>query len=218
MKNRPLSYAMFTSRADGTPRNFARVICSRCASVLEVNMHSMGNNPATVEKQARAEGWLFHAHTARKNVCPSCYLGQAPEPPAEAGGAKIEELAPVATTALAKALVEAVAAQKEKVMQVAPAYVAPKSPTPEQKMKIREELNGSYNEKMQCYIGPETDKDIAARLDVPWSWVRDLREIAYGPLKEDGAIVELKEELAKAKGYLAKLEERIHQLELQRRV
>lgn len=80
-------------------------------------------------------------------------------------------------------------------MNLPPMTDGPRKPTPEQLLRIRQELDGHYDESRRCYLERQTDKTLAERCGVPWAWVRDLREVAYGPLEADSELVEIREEM-----------------------
>ena len=228
-KNRPLSYTLIQTRESGIPRTHARVNCSRCRAHLEVNILSGDNHLTLVERHARNAGWLFNKNVASKCVCPSCYLGDHAEPEKDAPPSQ-----PIPETALAAAFVAAV----NKETQVMPQSIPPRlgsslpsgpkpigAPTPQQKMKMREQLDGFYDENLKGYLDGHTDKTIADLCGVPWAWVRDLRDVAYGPLEVDAELQEIREQhrqLGEMRdGFsrtLTRLEERIARLEQKRRL
>lgn len=235
-KARPLSYQIIQSREDGFPRTVARVKCSRCSNVLDVKILTGDNHIDLVAKHAFRNGWVFNKNTARKCACPSCYLGRHPVDPDPLSGDLAEgsdavthpiEIADMVIasmpsapppTSIATAMTRAI---QEKAMTptrpFAPITDKPRGPTPEQKMKIREFLDGNYDEKLKGYLDEHTDETAAMVLGVPLAWVRDLREFAYGPIECDPEIVDLRRDMDKAMREMIALNDRLKKLEAKRR-
>ena len=239
-KQRPLSYQILQTREDGFPKTVARVGCSRCTATLEVKIVSGDNHLSLVERHARQAGWLFNKNVARKCVCPGCYWGPSAHPDPVSGDlAAYSDAAPpplpvtdlilashpvtnatAPATTLGTALVEAM---KEKTMinkSQLPAVVSdkPRSPTPADKLKIRQFLDGNYDERLKGYLeSGMTDEKGAKELGVPMAWVRDLRELAYGPIECDGELMEVRQALDKLMREVVALNDKVKKLEIARR-
>jgi hypothetical protein len=78
---------------------------------------------------------------------------------------------------------------------------------PETRRRIRDALDEHYLEDKGCYRQAFSDKALGAKLKVPWSWVKEIREaLGYGPdVNEQGA--EREQELRELRGELKRLEE-----------
>lgn len=229
-KTRPLSYKLFQTRENGQPRTLARVTCSRCPAILDVPITGTANHLVIVGRHAHSAGWLFNKNTARKCVCPSCYLGTITdylagvtdadqhEEPASAPPIPMVDMiesaerqsSEISETSLGAALV---AATKEKKMTQEPKT----GPTPEHKLKIRAFLDGNYDERRKGYLEGYTDKRAGDELGVPWAWVRDLREVAYGPIECDPDLEEVRKEIDTMRAAIAKMEGRLSRMEAARR-
>lgn len=192
----------------------ARISCARCPSVLDVPIRSGISHSAVVPAKARQAGWLFQLRHPSRCVCRDCYLGPRDPVPDIAEVIAAAEPTP---TALSVALKQAAMNQpaKEALMNqpmtvnlpFSPADV--KGPTPAQKLKIRAELDANYDEALKLYLDRQTDKSIADKLGVPWGWVRDLREVAYGPLEGDAELLDIRAEHEKLANQIAECGQRL---------
>lgn len=103
----------------------------------------------------------------------------------------------------------------------APTATTPRGPTPAEKYKIRDFLDGAYDDTKKGYIDGWTDKRAAEKLNFPMAWIRDMREFAYGPLECDVEVSDLLDEIERVKRKqleeLASLEKRVRSLEVARR-
>lgn len=62
------------------------------------------------------------------------------------------------------------------------AVEAPRTPTPDDKRRIREELFAHYLEDKGCWSGAHSDRSVAATLKVPFAWVSQMRDaLGFGP-------------------------------------
>jgi hypothetical protein len=64
----------------------------------------------------------------------------------------------------------------------------------EERMQVRRLLDQHFDDKDGVYLAGYDDKKIGAELAVPWALVAELRETAYGPIREDPVIAKLKQE------------------------
>lgn len=160
---------------DGKMVEYRRAVCSCCGAVKEVR-HAAITRVEQIKQGFAAKGWSFEKHAVVK--CPACAKARPVNPE-----------------------------RKEREMQqVKPQTAnATRTMTPADRAKIREFLDGHYDERRECLLDGYTDKTAAEKLGVPWSWVRDLREFAYGPIKGDPELMEIRAELEKVQGVMAEL-------------
>lgn len=79
-----------------------------------------------------------------------------------------------------------------------------RAPTKEQRRLILREIDENYSAK--SYVPGTTDKSIGEKLNVPWAWVRDLREENFGPAGLDPEIQGAINRIEELQARLSKLE------------
>lgn len=98
-------------------------------------------------------------------------------------------------------------------MNAIPAAAPTPTLTPDQRGKVREFLDRYFDEEKGFYNGGFSDESIARQVGVPFAAVAHLREIAYGPLKGDPELNDLREVLAQQRKELDGLLDRAGRLE-----
>lgn len=199
MRKRGLSYDVKYT-ATGSD---AVAACSSCGARQAVSVRQL-NHPDFVLKKFNELGWRFDKHVARKCICPKCLAKSVP--------AKAEVDEPMTITT-------------RKATDAAP--TPPKGLadlTPHTKVKIRNLLDGNFDDERGCYLNGYSDQRIGKEADVPWSLVAQMREAAYGPIKADPEADTLRAECAGLKSdieaiaaKLAELTARIDKFALTRR-
>jgi len=91
-----------------------------------------------------------------------------------------------------------------------PAAEPPRTPSPDDKQIIFEKLRDVYAGGRAGYSGDWTDKRVAEDLGVPWAWVSEVREFAFGPERSNPVI---DEQLAQARAVVEQHKDRLAQLE-----
>lgn len=74
----------------------------------------------------------------------------------------------------------------------------PRELTPKEQRAVYAELEAHFDESAGLYRGGESDDAIADRLGVPRACVARLREVAFGPLKQDPEVAALQAAIAAA--------------------
>lgn len=78
-------------------------------------------------------------------------------------------------------------ARRDEPMSTKPALTiaagAPRPLSPDEKRKVREILDGTFDEQKGFYLDGQSDQTIGIKLGIPWASIREFREFAYGPLK-----------------------------------
>ncbi|MEJ0047031.1 MAG: hypothetical protein WDN04_13650 [Rhodospirillales bacterium] len=69
---------------------------------------------------------------------------------------------------------------------------------PSLRKKIRDEIDGNFDDTIGAYLGGESDQKIGDRLGVPWAIVAHMREIGWGAVRVDPEIEKLSAELVTA--------------------
>ena len=153
----------------------ARFWCVECGANVTVSCAGDDGRitPAFAEKAARRLGWQAWALSKTKTFCPKC-LQQKPKTDTDS--------------------------ELRKVVTMPPTLVLPKEPTPDQRLAVRNMLDKSFDDKAGMYLDGMTDQVIAERAGVPRVIVERIREVGYGPIKVDPALVaKAEEKAAKAK-------------------
>lgn len=103
------------------------------------------------------------------------------------------------------ACVAAAKPKKEKTMTVVPIKEAAKARalTPDEKTKVRQKLDGCFDEQRGVYLDGQSDQKIGEALGIPWASVRDYRELAFGPLKGNEETAALKADIDKLAASIA---------------
>ena len=84
-------------------------------------------------------------------------------------------------------------------------------PTPNMRTKIYEMIEASYDREKQRYTGVDTDKTIAAELGITrWGWVKEVRELMFGPDGNEAEDIEI----AKVDAWLKKADNQVEQIQI----
>jgi len=169
------AYRLTRRFQDGAHKHFLNVDC-RCGEHLELGW-ALGNEPTKIAKKMRALGWGFEPFKKKLCMCPACYRSNKKED---------TTVTQDNVTPIAAAMVNKPAAQ-------------PRVLSPPEKQRVRALLDGNFDDATGRYLAGWSDQRIGTELDVPWSRVAELREMAYGPLKEDPRLDQLRVELTDLK-------------------
>lgn len=95
--------------------------------------------------------------------------------------------------------------KKEPLMTVVPMKETPKPRplSPDEKTRVRQKLDGCFDELRGVYLDGQSDQKIGESLGIPWASVREYREIAFGPLKGNEETAALKGDIDKLAADLA---------------
>lgn len=159
----------------------AAAVCGKCGERGSVqSRESVGDREDAIVAH-KMRGLGWHiGKTAKDHRCPACCKG---------GPAKIT---PIFQATLS------------------PAAEPPRAPSPDDKQIIFEKLRDVYAGGRAGYSGDWTDKRVAEDLGVPWAWVSEVREFAFGPERSNPVI---DEQLAQARAVVEQHKDRLAQLE-----
>lgn len=208
-----LGYEVKRVMIAGTPRTVARFTCHTCPQHLDFTI-SDGNNPERLVRQARSAGWEADIQTARLTRCPTCIDARAfarkGDKPMNGNGAH-----PPAAKPAAPAAAPAAAAPLSTAQAAAAAVVAetPRELSVAEKRIIRRLFDEHFDEDLGRYLEGKTDQWIAEQVRVPRASVAALREAAFGPLKGDDELDDVRKDLAAAKAQVLAIEHRIEAIE-----
>lgn len=201
-----LAYAL---RAYDAPRNDMRstavLTCVGCGFQGKLVIQAIGNNPNMIEKLFIRMGWDCDVHNARKNWCPKCVrqrairLGQE-EKPKTVGTGPLKPEYPGLTP--------------PKPPKEEPKEMSLKDLSPEQKTALRNELGGTFDEKIGRYLDGNSDFAIAEKIGVPRKLVVEFREAFYGELKDDPQVTAFRQQLSDAERILSNLQDSVNKMKI----
>jgi len=186
-------------------RSVARWQCVECGKTLDIT-HSINIDPEGHCQIARSKGWTVHMSKADRTYCPRCS-----GPQAKAANDTDSELKKVACMKQT---------QPEPTLSTQPlAVITPRPATPDQKQAIRNHLDKHFDDAAGYYLDDMSDARIAELVGVPRIIVEGIREAAYGPIRVDPELIEmrkalvlLKDQLAALHGTMADLDKQVMQL------
>lgn len=190
-----------------TPKPAARIECDFCDTDEFVPLTGPFNGYHVAER-FRRKGWEI----ARKTRCPGC-LKNRRHHRREGGDSKLgaqlrlvqasplDRASPVAI-ATATGPVELAPSPAPRVIPTAhpstpiikesapvtsatPAPMQPRALSPDERAKVRRELDAYFDDSVGMYLGGENDQRIGERLNIPWAAIAQMREAAYGPIRTD---------------------------------
>lgn len=171
----------FNDRIGGCER--VQVITCACGrNALVKDEVTRGSGFTAASAQFRRLGWRV-AGKRRDDTCPDCLAGR-PAPALKSKGLKMT------TTQAAARPGVAVGISAE----------PPRKPTPDDWRRIREALDGDYDDLAGCYRETLSDRIVADRLLVPRAWVTEERE-RRGPERCAADAVDLAELRQVVAGY-----------------
>jgi hypothetical protein len=157
-------FSFKTVKVDGDrPHGVAQFTCALCKDVLNIN--NTGSKEANwFVIKAVQHGWLADERNRSKTKCPKCQ-------------------AATTLVQIAKPIVPVI----QGITTVKPIDV--RDPTIEERVKIRNHLDKSFDDKIGMYLDDMSDQEIGRLTNVPWAIVAKIREAAYGPIRSDPVLV-----------------------------
>lgn len=193
-----------------TPKPASRIDCDFCDAVEFVPLTGPFNGYHVAER-FRRKGWEI----ARKTRCPECLKRRRHnrrENGDSALGAQlrlvqaspIDRASPIAIAAatgpaeLKRPALQAAIVPLPQPKESAPVTSAPPSSpqpralSPDERAKVRRELDAHFDDSVGMYLGGENDQRIGERLGLPWAAVAQMREAAYGPIRTDPEVEQMR--------------------------
>jgi hypothetical protein len=206
-KHRPLSYEILQIRETGGPRTIARIWCAACGSTLDLTL-TANRHADNVERRAKAKGWDCDKNRANRTICPDCKAA----PPA-----RIKPAMPVvpkacrSATAVKPAIPAIPTANMEPPMTTITPAVRPA--TPDEGMRIRHKLDGVFDDAKGMYLDGFSDQRVAEELKLPRKMIEQIREAAYGPIRTDPEIEQLRTDIVALIAMASTLTNRLAEVE-----
>jgi len=123
-----------------------------------------------IAKKFAQRGWVV-GH--RRHVCSACLEA---ERTGRRKGAAVKRAAAAKTKAGDKPMNDTAQDRRQTVVSD-----PPPRPSREQRRQIHETIDANWSVKSDCYAAKNSDKQIAESLGVPWAWVAEVRDAAFGP-------------------------------------
>jgi len=203
IRGTPSAYDTATRFEDGSWQTYVVTHCIECGEEFNIHWNTGGADPRFVDKKMRGLGWHFDAFKPKNCVCPACVTGR--RGPAHPDSDEDDNLTPREEPMVKANSVDNSGYQPPQRGDTAMLTVAgrgvqntevPRKLTAHEKQKIRQFLDGHFDEARGRYLDEYNDKKIGEEVNVPWALVTELRELAYGPLKDDPEVVAYKAEAA----------------------
>jgi len=196
MKTRPLSYGVVQLRDISGPRTVARLWCAQCGETLDLTLNS-NHNADAVERRARAKGWDCDKNRASRTICPDCKARPRPQ----------------ITAATPKPLPRPVAAKPASPITMEIPMTPVRPATPDERMRIRHKLDEVFDDSKGMYLDGYSDQRVAEDLKLPRKMIEQIREAAYGPIRTDPELDQLRTDIAALVAQASTLANRLAEVE-----
>ncbi|MBF0326904.1 MAG: hypothetical protein HQL42_17785 [Alphaproteobacteria bacterium] len=197
-KRRALSYDVVQVRDITGPRTIARLWCAQCGDTLDITLNS-AHHADGVERMARTKGWECDKNRPRRTLCPDCKARPRVAPKPELSKSPVP-LRPVVTKPVFPIVMET------PMTSVRPA-------TPDERMRIRHKLDEVFDDSKGMYLDGYSDQRVADGLNLPRKMIEQIREAAYGPIRTDPEIEQLRTDIASLVSQASTLANRLADVE-----
>ena len=213
-----LAYEIVKRREDGRSFAYARLACRACGAHDEVRLPPGRNhNPEQVGKAFAGRGWEVSPWQAGKCRCPACIAAKPKNDPdalLRRLDTRTGEPKPTnGPSEWARKAAETMAEEDAEMAEKAKLAAVVREPTAEHRLRIRRALDEHFDDAKGCYLDGMTDQRLGDNLKVPWKWIEQIREAAYGPIRTDPEIEAVRGEIVAIKAALAKAEQRLAAVE-----
>ena len=192
-----------------------RLSCDRGAEagVFVRAVSAQQANPQFIKRLFMEIGWTVDIYKQQNVHCPACMLRrrqkkQAPNEKAVHPVLRLVEKtepAPVAQTAKEAQMTTPTPLHAAK----AAAPAVPRQPTPAERAKIRDVLEIQFDGLKGMYYDGYSDQKVGEVCSVPWAIVSQIREAAYGPIRQDPEIARLESDLEMIKKQLVEAQKQV---------
>ena len=204
MKTRPLSYDILQLRDTNGPRTVARLWCAQCGETLDLTL-TTSHHADGVERMARAKGWDCDKNRPRRTLCPDCKA--RPRPLASPTNVKNRGFAPPVKVAMPKPTKPTI---RKELPMTTPAL---RPATPDERMRIRHKLDEVFDDSKGMYLDGYSDQRVAEDLKLPRKMIEQIREAAYGPIRTDPEIEQLRTDITALVAQASTLANRLAEVE-----
>lgn len=191
-----MSYKLTRSFRDGSYHQICTIECAKCDRVEEFK-HAGDYTPELIRKRMLGKGWSFDPFAKKNCLCPRCRYEKRDmhtttsiitQYSAPMEGDNEMAVTSVPTPAPA-------ASNTNKGTTPTPVAAVPRGLNSDERGRVRHLLDKYFDDKVGGYIENYTDQRIGRECDVPWATVREIRETAYGPIREDARLTAIKVEI-----------------------
>ncbi|EME69899.1 hypothetical protein H261_10859 [Paramagnetospirillum caucaseum] len=85
--------------------------------------------------------------------------------------------------------------------------------TPDERMRIRHKLDGVFDDAKGMYLDGYSDQRVAEELKLPRKMIEQIREAAYGPIRTDPEIEQLRTDITSLVSQASALANRLAEVE-----
>ncbi|KAA5603006.1 hypothetical protein F1188_20185 [Roseospira marina] len=163
-----------------------RLQCDQCGAMARRHWRDL-SDPQIAEKNFKTQGWVI----GKAVTCPACSAQKhkTPAPP----GAERKRTDRMTT--------ERKTSQK------------PRDLTVEERGRVRDALDVYFDAEKGFYTDGYSDQQVGRELDLPWASVAAFRDLAYGPIRSDPILEEVRAGLVAVEKTLAGLKAKAATLE-----
>lgn len=212
-KERPLAYDIKDTPGPTRIVHEAVFACHGCGTRAVLNIGEQ-HNPEKIAKRLKQHGWRGSAWCPRRDVmCPKCIAAESANDTMSELRKFMDkrahhvaqtvvgtpELAEIASTPVVLSMETMTIHEKENT-DMPKGYPNAKPsgenmPSSDARMLIRQKLDTHFDDKAGVFLAGMSDEKIATELGFPRKWVSDIREAAYGSLRENPIVSQLKSEI-----------------------
>lgn len=206
------SYRIGTWAPPGDMRPTAISRCAKCGNEGRLIIAGVGNNPHKIEKFYIRLGWDYDVFSPGNCICPKCVRQREIRATEEVTRPRPVSAPPGLRTAQ---IAQALNPQKELPMRSSSKEeVGIKSLSPEQKAKLRGELDSTFDDSVGRYLDGNSDHKISEKLGIARATVQEFRENFYGELQDDPEISAFRQQLEDAKRVVSNIQASVAKMEL----
>ncbi len=194
-KTRPLSYDLIHVRELTGWHTVARLWCAECGETLDLRL-TTSRHADDIERRARAKGWDCDKNRPRRTICPTCKV--RPRPPAKM---------------VPKPVPRPIAAKPISPVPLEIPMTTLRPATPDERMRIRHKLDEVFDDSKGMYLDNYCDRRVAEELKLPRKMIEQIREAAYGPIRTDPEIEQLRTDITALIAQASTLANRLAEVE-----
>jgi len=90
-----------------------------------------------------------------------------------------------------------------------PIPLNPRTLTADEKSRVRRLLDEHFDDAAGTYLDDYSDQRIGTEIDVPWAAVATMRETAYGPIRENPLVAQIRSDIAEARRRIDEAERKL---------
>lgn len=168
----------------GKMRRAWAIRCCGCDAVAELaDTFGVNTRDGQLAKKFARMGWLVGRNAAH-DLCPACVAAARvkvkPSPAAAEARAGVTPGLAVAAPPPPAAAEQQQQQGEGETMPETPRAEPPRTMGRDDRRRIHETIDAAWADERGCYLAGASDKSIAETLKVPWAWVAQVRNEAFG--------------------------------------